>query len=198
MPERKPRADAERNRAAILEAAGELFARGDPDAVTMAAIATAAGVGKGTLFRGFGDRTGLIRALYESRTEPLVRALTEGPGPLGPGTPPTERVPAILDALACFKFDNRHLSVALEADGADSPYRAAAYDQAHGLLRDALEEIPGFGDGGFAAHALLAAVRADLIDHLAVRQGASRERIRADVAAYTARVLGRAGSTVPG
>ncbi|GAA4919874.1 TetR/AcrR family transcriptional regulator [Streptomonospora salina] len=191
MPERKPRADAERNREAVLAAADDLFARcGDPEEVTMAEIASAAGVGKGTLFRGFGDRTGLIRALYGSRSEPLLRAVAEGPAPLGPETPPARRVPAVLDALLCLKLDNRHLSVALEADGADSPYSAAHYDRAHGMVRAMLEAVPGFGDGDFAAHALLAAVRADLVDHLAGRQGLGRERLRADLAAFTARVLG--------
>ncbi|MEV7078981.1 TetR/AcrR family transcriptional regulator [Streptomyces sp. NPDC093516] len=53
----------------------------------MADIAAAAGVGKGTLFRGFGDRTGLIRALHESRLEPLRQAVAGGPRPLGPATP---------------------------------------------------------------------------------------------------------------
>ncbi|MDT0302779.1 TetR/AcrR family transcriptional regulator [Streptomonospora wellingtoniae] len=192
MPERKPRADAARNREAVLAAADGLFARcADPDEVTMAEIAAAAGVGKGTLFRGFGDRTGLIRALYEARSAPVLRAVAEGPAPLGPGTPPAERVPAVLDALLCLKLDNRHLSVALEAVGSDSPYSAAHYDRAHGLIRGMLEAVPGFGDGGFAAHALLAAVRADLVDHLAGRQGLSRERLRADLADFTARVLGR-------
>lgn len=52
MTERKPRKDALRNRAAVLEAADTLFARcAGPADITMADIAAAAGVGKGTLFR---------------------------------------------------------------------------------------------------------------------------------------------------
>ncbi|WP_432118889.1 TetR/AcrR family transcriptional regulator [Streptomyces sp. bgisy032] len=189
MPERKPRADAARNRESVLAAADRLFATcASPEDVTMADIAAAAGVGKGTLFRGFGDRTGLIRALYASRLEPIRHAVAEGPGPLGPATPPAERVPALLDALLCFKLDHRHLSVALEGTN-DSPYRAAHYDWWYGTLRDALERLPGFTDAGFAAHALLAAVRADLVDHLTDREQVPRERLRADLAAFAARVL---------
>ncbi|MGW0762639.1 TetR/AcrR family transcriptional regulator [Streptomyces sp. NPDC002814] len=195
MPERKPRVDAARNREAVLAAADALFAECDsPDAVTMADIAAAAGVGKATLFRGYGDRTGLIQALYSARLEPLRQAVTDGPPPLGPDTPPTERIPALLDALLCFKFDHRHLTLALEGTGSDSPYQAAHYDWWHGLLRDSLDRLhPGFTGGDFAAHALLAAVRADLVAHLADRRNMTREALRAELAAYTRKVLtGRA------
>ncbi|MEU0103699.1 TetR family transcriptional regulator, partial [Streptomyces sp. NPDC006267] len=107
MPERKPRKDAARNRQAVLAAADALFARCEsPEGVTLAAVAAAAGVGKGTLFRAFGDRPGLLRALYEARLEPVREAVEAGPPPLGPTTPPRQRVPALLDTLLCFKLDN--------------------------------------------------------------------------------------------
>ncbi|MDT0466000.1 TetR/AcrR family transcriptional regulator [Streptomyces gibsoniae] len=191
MTERKPRSDAVRNRASLLAAAEELFARSArPEDVTMADVAAAAGVGKGSLFRAFGDRTGLIRALYAARLEPVERAVAEGPAPLGPSAPPAERVPAVLDALLCFKLDHRHLALALEATGSDSPYRAEHYDRWHGLLRSALERIPGLPDGDFTAHALLAAVRADLVEHLVGTRGMGREELRSRLADFTARVLG--------
>ncbi|MET9351978.1 helix-turn-helix domain-containing protein [Streptomyces sp. NPDC006617] len=191
MTERKPRKDAARNRAAVLAAADELFVRCEsPDDVTMADVATAAGVGKGTLFRAFGDRVGLVAALYAARLEPVEEAVETGPPPLGPGTPPRERVAALLDAILCFKLDNRGLALALEAAGRDSPYGAGHYERWHSLLRAVLEEVPGLDDGEFAAHALLAAVRADLVEHLAGRPDVSRERMRAQLAHYTARVLG--------
>ncbi|MDO0930562.1 helix-turn-helix domain-containing protein [Streptomyces sp. DG2A-72] len=194
MPERKPRVDAARNREAVLAAADALFAEcASPDAVTMADIAAAAGVGKATLFRGYGDRTGLIHALYAARLEPLRQAVTDGPPPLGPDTPPAERIPALLDALLCFKLDHRHLSLALEGTGSDSPYQAAHYEWWHGIFRDVLDRLPGFTGGDFAAHALLAAVRADLVAHLADRRNMTREVLRAELAAYTTKVLtGRA------
>ncbi|MFF3754492.1 TetR/AcrR family transcriptional regulator [Streptomyces sp. NPDC002018] len=191
MPERKPRADATRNREAVLAAADALFARCErPEAVTMADIASAAGVGKATLFRGFGDRTGLIRALYETRLAPIRLAAEEGPPPLGPAAPPLERVPALLDAVLCFKIDNRHLALALEGTGSDSPYEAAHYERWHGTLRTMLERIPGLADGDFTAHALLAATRADLVEHLVGRRGMTREQMRAHLGAFTAGVLG--------
>ncbi|MER7659995.1 TetR/AcrR family transcriptional regulator [Streptomyces sp. NPDC096193] len=190
MPDRKPRADATRNREAVLAAADTLFARcASPEAVTMADIAAAAGVGKATLFRGFGDRTGLIHALYEMRLAPLRHAAEQGESPLGPATPPLRRVPALLDALLCFKIDNRHLALALEGTGGDSPYAAEHYERWHGTLRAALEHIPGLTDSEFTAHALLAATRADLVEHLVGRQGMTRQQMRDRLAAFTTRVL---------
>ncbi|MEW1747588.1 TetR/AcrR family transcriptional regulator [Streptomyces angustmyceticus] len=194
MAERKAaRADALRNREAVLAAADELFARSEsPRGVSMDDVAAAAGVGKGTLFRRFGDRTGLIGAVFESRIEPLRAAVEAGPAPLGPAAPPRERVPAVLDALLRFKLDNRHLSLALEEAGSGSPYQAAHYAWWHGILRDALSRLPGRGDDAdFTAHALLAATRADLVEHLAGVEGMSPRGMRDRLAAFVDTVLGR-------
>ncbi|GLV77058.1 TetR/AcrR family transcriptional regulator [Streptomyces hygroscopicus] len=191
MAERKPRKDAARNREAVLAAADALFARrGSPEDITMADVAAAAGVGKGTLFRAFGDRPGLLRALYEARLEPVREAVETGPPPLGPATPPRQRVPALLDAVLCFKLDNGRLALALEESGSGSPYQAEHYRRWHGLLRTVLEQIPGLTDGDFTAHALLAATRADLVAYLAGQERLPRERMRAELAQFTARVLG--------
>ncbi|MFJ1708103.1 TetR/AcrR family transcriptional regulator [Kitasatospora sp. NPDC088346] len=191
MPERAPRKDAARNRAAALAAADALFAGSrSPGEITMADIAAAAGVGKGTLFRAFGDRTGLIRALYEARLQPLSDAVEDGPPPLGPATPPVERLPALLDALLCFKLDNRHLAMALEGTGADSPYRTAYYERWHALLAELLQGVRGMTGHDFTAHALLAATRADLVEHLAGAQHVTRDELRARLADHTARITG--------
>ena len=87
----RERADAARNRVAILTAASTLFAAvDDPMTVTMDDVAAAAGVGKGTLFRRFGDRAGLLRAVFETRITALTDTLNAGPPPLGPATPARE------------------------------------------------------------------------------------------------------------
>ncbi|MCL7495623.1 MULTISPECIES: TetR/AcrR family transcriptional regulator [Streptomyces] len=196
MAERKARADALRNRETVLAAADALFARSaSPRSVSMDDIAAAAGVGKGTLFRRFGDRTGLIRAVFDARIEPLRQAVEEGPAPLGPSAAPRERVPALLDAVLRFKLDHRHLSLALEEAGSGSPYAGASYSWWHGMLRDALEQLPGAAagpaaDSDFTAHVLLAATRADLVEHLADQEGMTPERMRAQLAAFVDRVLG--------
>ncbi|MEV4440958.1 TetR/AcrR family transcriptional regulator [Streptomyces sp. NPDC049577] len=188
--ERVERADAARNREAVLAAADALFARSEsPGSVSMDDVAAAAGVGKGTLFRRFGDRAGLIRAVVEARIEPLRQAVESGPAPLGPSAPPRERVLALLDAVLRFKLDNRHLALALEESGSADPYRAAHYAWWHATLEQALRQLPGVPDGDFTAHALLAATRADLVEYLAGREGLSGEQMRSRLAAYAAKVL---------
>jgi len=65
------RADAERNRLRILVAAAEVFARRGLDA-GLDEIARHAGVGTGTVYRRFPDKSMLIDALFESRIDNLV------------------------------------------------------------------------------------------------------------------------------
>src|SRR3954454_1157098 len=69
------RADAERNRQRILDAAGELFARKGLS-VGLDEIARHAGLGVGTAYRRFADKDELIEALFEDRLE-QIPALAE-------------------------------------------------------------------------------------------------------------------------
>ena len=62
------RADARRNREAILVAAEKVFAEHSPHA-PLQLVAAAAGVGRGTLYRHFPDRLALVTAIYEQRLE---------------------------------------------------------------------------------------------------------------------------------
>ncbi|MFE9636282.1 TetR/AcrR family transcriptional regulator [Streptomyces sp. NPDC006463] len=71
-PGRKPRADAERNRARVLAAACALFEeRGDE--VQMPEVARAAGVGVGTLYRHFPSRQALVEAAAKHRFAEILR-----------------------------------------------------------------------------------------------------------------------------
>ena len=83
----RERADAARNRRRILAAAERLFEQRGVAEVPMEAIAEEAGVGKGTLFRRFGDRAGLAWALIDERERGFQDAFIRGPAPLGPGAP---------------------------------------------------------------------------------------------------------------
>jgi AcrR family transcriptional regulator len=67
---RRPRADAERNRARLLEAAKTVFTE-KGSAASLEEIARAAGVGIGTLYRHFPTRDALIEAVYVSESEQL-------------------------------------------------------------------------------------------------------------------------------
>jgi AcrR family transcriptional regulator len=68
---RRLRADAERNRERILEAAAEVFASQGLDA-TLHDVANRAGVGVGTVYRRFPDKAALIEALFEDKLKQLI------------------------------------------------------------------------------------------------------------------------------
>jgi AcrR family transcriptional regulator len=116
-PPRGVRADAARNRAAILEAARQLMTD-DPDGVSMQAVAQRAGVGVGTLYRRFGDRQGLLLAVLDEGERRFQEAFLAGPAPLGPGdgvpVDPAERVHAFIHALLDRTLANLELLLAVE------------------------------------------------------------------------------------
>jgi AcrR family transcriptional regulator len=70
---RKPRTDAQRNRARILEVAKEAFTGYGANA-SLDDIAKEAGVGAGTLYRHFPTRDALIEAVYRTEVEKLAAA----------------------------------------------------------------------------------------------------------------------------
>jgi AcrR family transcriptional regulator len=71
---RKPRADAARNRALLLETAKTVFAQKGANA-SLDEIAKAAGVGIGTLYRHFPTRDALIEQVYRKETTQLADAV---------------------------------------------------------------------------------------------------------------------------
>ncbi len=73
IPDRKPRADAQRNRKRILEVAKEVFTRSGANA-SLDDIAKRAGVGPGTLYRHFPTRHALLEAVYRIEVEKLAAA----------------------------------------------------------------------------------------------------------------------------
>ena len=73
ITDRKPRADAARNRERILEVAKEEFTRIGANA-SLEEIAKKAGVGPGTLYRHFPAREELLVAVYRSEMEKLASA----------------------------------------------------------------------------------------------------------------------------
>jgi AcrR family transcriptional regulator len=94
------RCDAVRNRRRILETAQRLFASEGVDGVSLDRIAAEAGVGKGTVFRRFGDRSGLLHALLSERESAFQESCIRGPAPLGPSAGPIDR----LIAFGCEMF----------------------------------------------------------------------------------------------
>src|SRR5215218_4685892 len=108
------RGDAARNRVLLLEAARRLIAERGADAISMDDIAAAAGVGKGTLFRRFGSRAGLMIVLLDEDERVLQQAFLFGPPPLGPGAPPLDRLLAY--GRARIEFVHHHAALLADAN----------------------------------------------------------------------------------
>ncbi|WP_367657972.1 TetR/AcrR family transcriptional regulator [Streptomyces sp. TG1A-8] len=77
------RADARRNRDRLLAAARDAFAA-SPDAVPLDAIARAAGVGIGTLYRHFPTREAIVEAVYAAELDEVVSSAPALLDELGP------------------------------------------------------------------------------------------------------------------
>ncbi|MFM9376726.1 TetR/AcrR family transcriptional regulator [Gordonia sp. VNK21] len=173
------RADAARNRQLLLAAAKTLIDNHGAAAVTMDAVAREAGVGKGTVFRRFGSRNGLMMALLDHSESALQQAFLSGPEPLGPGAPPLERL--IAYGRTRLKMTVDHLDILLEA-GADNPDRlshpvwAVSTQHVQLLLRDL--GYPGHLE--VVANAVQAPLDAMAVRHLLDVVGLSREQIADD------------------
>jgi AcrR family transcriptional regulator len=90
----RERADARRNRQRILCAAARVIDVRGINGFSMDDVAVEAAVGKGTLYRRFGDRASLLRALIEEPERDFQEAVIRGEPPLGPGAPPLQRLHA--------------------------------------------------------------------------------------------------------
>ncbi|GHG93485.1 TetR family transcriptional regulator [Streptomyces rubradiris] len=181
------RADAARNRARLLEAAARLIAEHGVAGVTMEAVAAAADVGKGTVFRRFGDRTGLLMALLDHSARRLQADFMGGPPPLGPGAPPLERLRAFGVAVLYRTAEQLDLQLAAQPE----PPRRFVHP-AVGALRAHLtmllrQTVPD-GDCDLLAHTLLASLDPALIHHLTRQREMPMERLEAAWLDLVARV----------
>ena len=123
----RERADAARNRTRVLAAAAALFAERGVGSVTMDDVAARAEVGKGTLYRRFGDRSGLAAALLDERESALQARILTGPPPLGPGAPPADRLAAFVQAYLEFVEEVLDLVVLSETSTPGARHRTGAH-----------------------------------------------------------------------
>ncbi|WP_326823101.1 TetR/AcrR family transcriptional regulator [Streptosporangium sp. NBC_01756] len=164
--QRAERADATRNRRAVLHATERLLAEGGGDHVSLDRVAALAGVGKGTVFRRFGNRAGLLQALLEERSRELREAVKNGPPPLGPGAPVRDRMLAFLDGLGAIAEGNAVLLSAHEQACAEDKYDDPSYQCWHRHLSTLLADGRPDLDADFLAHVLLAVFDGDLVRHM--------------------------------
>jgi AcrR family transcriptional regulator len=209
-PARPERADAVRNRRAILAATEELLAAHRPRDISIEQVALAAGVGKGTVFHRFGSRMGLMTALMIERAQALTEEVTSGPPPLGPGAPDRERLLAFLDAVIEVVARNKSLLTELAFSGAAEPAAtgkgAAAGEGAaaeghrddhpvyrfwHGHISALIAAQRPDADAEMIAHVLLGALHSEPILACLAAEGPARP-------AAAVRALARAILDAPG
>ncbi|RDI69179.1 TetR family transcriptional regulator [Nocardia pseudobrasiliensis] len=174
VAEHTERSDAARNRQLLLDAAEQLVREHGADAVTMDEVAKRAGVGKGTVFRRFGNRSGLMMALLDQSDRKLQAAYIFGPPPLGPGAPPVERLVAFGRArLAAIEVEGEVRRAADEHGRFASPPYNIARTHVALLLRQAgtSGEIPLLAD------TLLTTLDATLVLHQVQVLGYSLDQI---------------------
>lgn len=189
------RADAARNRARILLAAERLFDQKGAGCVSMDEVADAAQVGKGTLFRRFGSRAALARAVLSERERAFQEEIIRGRPPLGPGAPPQQRLiafgEAVLDLLAA------HAELVVAADVGGARFSAAPYavHRLHVMLLLA-EADPGC-DAEYLADILLACLGSELFLYLREARELDLARMKAGWGEVVRRVLPCAPPAAP-
>jgi AcrR family transcriptional regulator len=130
-------------------------------------IAAAAGVGKGTVFRRFGSRAGLMMVLLDQDEQASQQAFLFGPPPLGPDAPPLERLLAFgRDRL---RFVHTHHEL-LSAANRDSQTRYgspvnAPYMVLRMHVRVLLASAGTTGNLDAQTDALLALLDVDYVEH---------------------------------
>lgn len=161
---RAERADAARNRAAILHAAERLLRDQGAEAITMDRLACQAGVGKGTLFRRFGDRANLFHALLDETERRLQEGFIRGPAPLGPGAPPAERLIAFGHALIELTAERGDLLLAAQPQELALRYKSAVHGAYRAHVSHLLRELEAAEDE-YLADVMLGALVPELILH---------------------------------
>jgi len=184
-PERR---DAARNRELLLDAAQQLVQQHGARAVTMDAVAAAAGVGKGTVFRRFESREGLMAAVLNHSETDWQAQVMSGPPPLGPGAEPWDRLLA---------FGRSRLETVLvhaeliRAAGRAGTRSTAAYSFIALHTRYLLGELGVTGDLPILATALLAPLEAPILDQQVTVEGFPLERVYAGWVDLARRIVGR-------
>ena len=181
------RADAARNRELLLDAAAALVAEVGVAAVTMDAVAARAGVGKGTVFRRFGSRGGLMAALLDHTERAWQAAVLSGPPPLGPGAPPLERLLALGRSRLRTTLQHADLIGAADLQGSH-PVGARSFTATH--VRHLLREAGVDGDLPLLAVALLAPLEVPVLEQQVRHDGVPVDRVLAGWEDLVHRVVG--------
>jgi AcrR family transcriptional regulator len=149
------RADARRNRDQILVAAREIFTERGAE-VAMEEIARRASVGVGTLYRRFGDRETLIRAVFRETIQAVVDEIRAALGEEPTGWAALTRIMRQSAWLHVgFQSESPLVRAAIRVDEEGVRLREQALDMLEEVVRKAQAEGALRGDVGVGDLALL-------------------------------------------
>lgn len=192
---RHERRDAAANRELLLQTAEALFAQRGVENVSMADIAQAAGVGKGTLYRRFANKGELCLALMDAQLTDFQEAMLARMRQMAVGGESSmAQLDMFLDALVHFTAVHQPLLCEVQREGlfGNSTYLSLPhfwqYMTVSGLLQTAVlrQEISAELDIAYIADALLAPLKVDLFRFQREVRGFSLERISAGLRSLAA------------
>ncbi len=138
---RKPRADAQRNRDGLLEAAKAAFAELGPDA-SLEEIARRADVGIGTLYRHFPTRDAIVEAVYRRE----VQQLADSAPRLAEALPPAEALRAWMRVFIDYIAAKKVIAPALKSLVAGSALYADSSTRINGAFALLVARARASGD----------------------------------------------------
>jgi AcrR family transcriptional regulator len=139
---RKPRADAQRNRDGLLEAAKAAFAEVGSEA-SLDEIARRARVGIGTLYRHFPTRDAIVEAVYRREVQQLADAAPH----LSETLPPADALRAWMRVFVDYIATKKVIAPALKSlVGADSALYADSSTRINGAIALLVERARASGD----------------------------------------------------
>ena len=182
------RSDAARNRERLLTAARELISECGAAGLTMDRLAEQAGVGKGTVFRRFGSRAGLMLTLLSESEAAFQERFMFGPPPLGPGAPGLQRLIAFGVERIAYTVEFGELALAAQntSRAEFEPPAAALWHRHIELL---LREEGLEADPWLMARSLAATLAPDRLLNLLQVHGVSTERLTASWQDLVTRVV---------
>lgn len=183
------RSDAARNRERLLAAAREIIQEGGAQALTMDRLAERAGVGKGTVFRRFGSRAGLLLTLLDDSEAAFQERFLFGPPPLGPGAPGLERLVAFGAARIAYVVEFGDLVLAAENASRSSRFEVPAAALWHRHIEVLLREEGFTSDPWLMAGYLGAALDPGRLLNLVRVHGITADRLAASWQDLVTRVV---------
>jgi AcrR family transcriptional regulator len=183
------RSDAARNRERLLVAAREIIREGGAQGLTMDRLAERAGVGKGTVFRRFGSRAGLLLTLLDDSEAAFQERFLFGPPPLGPGAPGLERLVAFGAARIAYVVEFGDLVLAAENASRSSRFEVPAAALWHRHIEVLLREEGFTSDPWLMAGSLGASLDPGRLLNLVRVHGITADRLAASWRDLVTRVV---------